>query len=177
MAPFSGHHMKICFINHCCPMKQKSNHRWECALKVSYAWQLWSRVCSYPGKPNMSHPLGSCARTGRNLIGNFLLEAQGNAPHCTGAQCRPGALCFALRPEKQCIAWAVSSAAATGMGWAEGTNPISSLPVWPGPHSQRRTLLHCQYWLWHLPSNAHIDDVMQCLVVNYYFIIRDMGVV
>lgn len=116
MAPFSGHHMKICFINHCCPMKQKSNHRWECALKVSYAWQLWSRVCSYPGKPNMSHPLGSCARTGRNLIGNFLLEAQGNAhtalehsadlEHCALLWDLKNSALPGLCPLQQPLAWA-----------------------------------------------------------------------
>lgn len=180
METFSGHHMKICSINHCCPVKQKSNHRWGHALSKFLMHGNYEAGC-VPAQGNQTcHiPRGACARTGRSLLGKLLAGGTGDAhTACTGAQhfqctSRPGkhsALlwdwkpvhCSGLPPLQEPLAWGEQRGHVQQPPWQFGACLASA--------AKRRMLLPCQYWLRHLPFNAHIDDVMKGWTINYFII-------
>lgn len=91
METFSGHHMKICFINHRCPVKQKSNHRWGHALSKFLLHGNYAAGC-VPTQGNQRCHIhrGACARTDRNLMEKPLAGGMRECTHCTGAQHFPG---------------------------------------------------------------------------------------
>lgn len=78
METFSGYHMKICFINHCCPVQRKSNHRWGHALS-EFLMHGNSEAGCVPTRWNQTCHIhtGGSARTGRSLIGKLLAAGTG----------------------------------------------------------------------------------------------------
>lgn len=170
-----------------CPVKQKSNHRWGHALSKFLMHGNYAAGCVPTQGIQTCHiHRGAYARTGRSLIGKLLAGGTGGCTHCTGAhtafprhfQSRPGKYraetwklvhCSGLCPLQSPLAWGEQRGQTQQLLWQFG----ACLALVP----KRRTQLHCQCWLWHLPFNVHRDDVMQCLTINYYFINRDMWVV
>lgn len=132
METFSGHHMKICFINHCCPEKQKFNHRWGCALS-KFLIHGNSEAGCVPTQGNQTCPIhrGTCARTGRISQGNFLLEAQGNAHTAQNSISR----CFQSWPGRhRALVWDMKKGAllwAVSRGHRSNSLPDSLVPAWP----------------------------------------------
>lgn len=144
METFSGHHMKICSINHCCPVKQKSNHRWGHALSKFLMHGNYEAGC-VPAQGNQTcHiPRGVCARTGRSLLGKLLAGGTGDAhTACTGAQhfqCTSSAdlenTVHWSEPENQCIALGCllcrSHWPGVNRGDMSNSLPDSLVPAWP----------------------------------------------
>lgn len=142
METFSGHHMEICFINHCCPVKQKSNHRWGRALSKFLMHGNYEAGCVPTQENQTCHvPGGACARTGRNLTGK-LAGGTGGCTHCSGAQHFPGTSSAHLENTVHCSGtWKTLHCSGLcplqePLAWGEQKGHFQSLPgslvpAWP----------------------------------------------
>lgn len=175
--------MKICFINHCCPVKRKSNHRWGHAFSKFLMHGNYEAGC-IPTQWNQTWHIhtGASARTGRSLTGKLLAAGTGGRGDvhtaCKGAryfQCTCNAdlesseCCSEPSPLQEPLAWDELRGDVQRPPWQFDV----CLPLTP----KGRTLLHCQYWLWNLSFNIHADDIMQWLTINDYFSIKEIRVV
>lgn len=147
METFSGYHMKICFINHCSPVKQKKN------LITDEAICLASFLCMETMKQGVFPPsetkrhihTGASTRTGRSLRGNVLLRQRGRGnthPACKAAsylQCTFNADWKAQRLSHHLCK----------SPWCEMNQHVQQPPgafdVCLPPAPEGRTLLCCQY--------------------------------
>lgn len=138
METFSGYHMKICFINHCSPVKQKKN------LITDEAIRLASFLCMETMKQGVFPPsetkrhihTGASTRTGRSLRGNVLLRQLGQGQH---TPCLQGS--FLSPVHFQCrleSTEAEPSPLQEPLVWDEPTCSAASWSVWRLPASCSR---------------------------------------